>query len=70
MEEWIYKHIGGVEFRPFDGKVTLSLRKGETVEAAVDRVRAEIAERQADLHRIASAPKTSVEAKAAIRREV
>lgn len=60
----------GVAFRPFAGTLPAAIHKGETVQAAVARLRGEIAEKRADLNRIASALLTSVECKAAIQREV
>lgn len=70
LEGWLRKLDGLVEFRPFARPVPSPVRKGEPVHAALDRVRSDIANLKADLHRIASAPITSTEAKAQVRREV
>lgn len=70
ISAWLHRLMGTVEFAPFSGPVPSPLRRGEAIPAAVDRVRGEIAQAKADLHRIASAPLHSVEAKAAVRRQV
>lgn len=70
LQRWLDKQRGRA-LPAFTGTVGAPVqRRGETLAQAVERVRGEIAERRADLHRIASAPLTSAEAKAAIRREV
>jgi hypothetical protein len=70
LEDWLRKHNSRVAFVPFDAAATPELRKGESVQDAVARVRGEVAALRAERERIASAPLPSSEVKAAARAEV
>ncbi len=69
LQGWLREHRSE-RFQAWTGTVPSTPRRGETVAQALARTREEIAQLRAELHRIASAPLTSVEAKAAIRREI
>ena len=69
IEAWLEEHAGA-EFQPDDPAPKLKRKTGEDWPTTAKRIRAELAELQAERHRVASAPMPAAEAKAAVRAEV
>lgn len=69
IEDWI-EDYAGAEFKTFDATPKMKRKASEDWSATAKRLRDEVAELQAERHRVASAPIPADEAKAAMRREI